>query len=56
MAVSGDGERDAGGVAAGSGDKGDVQRDRAAAGDEQGAKDGNAKRSAGVAGGGAWSL
>jgi hypothetical protein len=31
--------------------KGDVQRDRAAAGDEQAAKDGDGERSAGLAGG-----
>jgi len=48
VAVSGDGERDRG-VAACGGDEGDVQRHRAAAGDEQGAKDGDAERSDGLA-------
>src|SRR3954447_26693331 len=51
VAVSAERERDGGGVAAGSGDEGDVQRDRALAGGEQGAEDGDAERSAGLAGG-----
>src|SRR4051794_2075734 len=51
VAVSAERERDGGGVAAGSGDEGDVQRDRALAGGEQGVEDGDAERSAGLAGG-----
>lgn len=51
VAVSGDGDGDGGCVAAGGGGEGDVKRDRAAAGDEQGAKDGDAERTAGLAGG-----